>query len=594
MPSARRYDAAIPVLVLALCLLMFSLAHGQSDPNAPVIDRVEVLTDPTDESAILQRVYFIDPDNNAYLVDYDVVESSQSGVAAGDGMLTSGIDQTVLGYTEGRWTCGTGTGYTVTLSVRLLDRAGNESNTVEYTMVCGSFNQFVVDGMPIEAANQAVSERCPVTVTTEINARWTPSPTGDPLPNGLEPGTYNGVAQTIGTDGMRWIQLDFGYWVRSDIVTLGDGCDSLADPAAPATSTPVPVATGTARPSNAAQGSPDDDIFPGEPVVGRLTGGTDLEYDFTVTTTATISLLLTSDNFDTYLNLYEGTDLLYSDDDGAGNLDSLIEEVTLFPGTYTAVVTSFSGSESGDFILTLTSEASTSASDTTTGTALTAGVPLEGTLGAGETLEFNFVVGSSAVLTMRLNSDDFDPFLQIFRAGTRVDFDDDSGGNYDSLISNLPVSPGTYTAVVSSYYVSGSGGFTLSYTLSAPPVPTSTRRPTQVPPTSTPVAPGTERVLLGEFSDSEFIEAGGCEYTSRNPVEMNAGDQLDVSVTCNSGRCFLDVDTPTLYNTGIDMSFVAPETRIFTITTRFIAFESGGVCFAGGHLITARLFGFPR
>ncbi|MBE2182268.1 MAG: PD40 domain-containing protein [Anaerolineae bacterium] len=240
MHSLRRIGLVVGLFLSALIWLQVTGTVAQDTPFNPIIDRVEVFNDFSDPSIILQRIYFRDPDANTNLVDFDIVATTASGIQASDGSITPTATQMTLNYHEGRWNCGTGV-YSVTLSVRMLDRSGNESNTVEYTMQCGQPNDFVVQG----ASASGGRVDCIVSTNTTINARLEPSTSADPLQNGLQPGDYNGVAVTTGSDGFRWYQLDFGFWVREDIVRLSSGCASLGNPP---TSTPRPAPTSPPTP----------------------------------------------------------------------------------------------------------------------------------------------------------------------------------------------------------------------------------------------------------------------------------------------------------------------------------------------------------
>ena len=240
------------VIILALVLFLLTLstaAFGQSSPEAPVIDRVEVFQDANDSAVILQRIYFRDPDSNANLVDFDLVSSTLAGIRPPDGMLPPGRDQTVVDYHEMRWNCA-GDIYDATVTARLLDRSGNESNAVEYTLRCGQRNDFVIEGV---APAQAGEELCAIITERVVNARLQPNTSAEPLPNGLQPGAYLGVAVTTGSDGFNWYQLEFGYWVREDIVSVSPGCAALDDPpptAAPiSTTAPTSIAVPTVTPA---------------------------------------------------------------------------------------------------------------------------------------------------------------------------------------------------------------------------------------------------------------------------------------------------------------------------------------------------------
>jgi len=111
-------------------------ALGQAGA-APVIDAVELRDDTSGGSlVILQYFKFHDPDGDAYWLHIELVRATVGGLEVADGTIRVPSQQQKQGATTtGRWNCG-GDTYEVTLRATILDRAGNMSNAVEYTMNC--------------------------------------------------------------------------------------------------------------------------------------------------------------------------------------------------------------------------------------------------------------------------------------------------------------------------------------------------------------------------------------------------------------------------------------------------------------------------
>jgi len=85
---------------------------------------------------VLQDITFRDPQGDAYKLHYEIVSATTSDLQVEDGMIDISAQQQKTGVMiTGRWNCGGGK-YDVTLRVTVLDRKGNESNAVEYTINC--------------------------------------------------------------------------------------------------------------------------------------------------------------------------------------------------------------------------------------------------------------------------------------------------------------------------------------------------------------------------------------------------------------------------------------------------------------------------
>ncbi len=104
---------------------------------APVLQSVKLRNDTSSGSLVIyQDITFSDPDGDAYKMDFELVRATTSGVRVADGTIDTPSQVQKRGATlTGTWTCG-GEQYDVTLRVTILDRAGNRSNAIEYTMEC--------------------------------------------------------------------------------------------------------------------------------------------------------------------------------------------------------------------------------------------------------------------------------------------------------------------------------------------------------------------------------------------------------------------------------------------------------------------------
>jgi hypothetical protein len=103
---------------------------------APAIDSVSLREETTSSGLVIyQDVHFHDDDGDAYLIDFTLVSDLPDAVIRDGPIEQSSQEQKTGAIHTGTWRCGSGD-YQVTLQVTILDRAGNRSNTVEFTMFC--------------------------------------------------------------------------------------------------------------------------------------------------------------------------------------------------------------------------------------------------------------------------------------------------------------------------------------------------------------------------------------------------------------------------------------------------------------------------
>jgi hypothetical protein len=219
----------------------------------------------------------------------------------------------------------------------------------------------------------------------------------------------------------------------------------------------------------AAQGDPDQIVDGGAVEVGESVEGTLTEaepaFAYTIDATAdqALTFTLTSEDFDCYLVLMdEDGNVLDTDDDSAGSLDSRIGPfVVPADGTYTVVAQSFSfynGSSAsvGDFVFSVDEAQVRQIEYTQT---------IEDSLTNAElTHNYTFTAQAGDAVVVRLESDDFDSYLRLLSPnGSELTYNDDGGGNLNSLIGPYPLSEtGTYTIVASSLGGQSTGDYVLS------------------------------------------------------------------------------------------------------------------------------------
>jgi pimeloyl-ACP methyl ester carboxylesterase len=194
-------------------------------------------------------------------------------------------------------------------------------------------------------------------------------------------------------------------------------------------------------------------------------------YAFTVNSTSTVSVSMSSGVFDTYLYLLSGNGtggaVVTSNDDYSGT-DSRVSQ-TLSPGTYTVEATSYALS-SGSFVLQI-SGSSSGGGGGSCQTAVALNQSISGALDALCTSAhrggrfakyFTFSVSASTLVTISMNASSFDTYLFLLSGtgsgGTAIASNDDYDATNSRISQTLPA--GTYTIEATSYDTSV-GIFTL-------------------------------------------------------------------------------------------------------------------------------------
>ena len=202
-----------------------------------------------------------------------------------------------------------------------------------------------------------------------------------------------------------------------------------------------------------------------------LSAGT--AYQFALTRSATSGLS------DPYLTLYNSSGTaIASNDDSGGNLNSLLNYTPTAGGTYYLGARDYS---SGTGSYTLSASGTTSddfAANTSTTGRVTVGGSSTGrievagdndwfavSLTAGTTYQMHLDAASSSGLS--------DPYLNLYNsAGTLLTYNDDGGGNLNSLITFTPTTSGTYYLGARTYG-SGTGAYSVSVSGSSAQPPSS-------------------------------------------------------------------------------------------------------------------------
>lgn len=265
-------------------------------------------------------------------------------------------------------------------------------------------------------------------------------------------------------------------------------------------------------------------------------------YSFAGTEGQRVTITLSSDAFDTYLELFGddaesggGRSLLASDDDGAGEgTNSRLSATLPTTGQYTIEVRAFGGAdEGGAYTLTLEEAPPLPAP-----TPLTFGETVQGEIVEADPRDdenrgfdaysFTGVEGNRIQLTMR--SGDFDTFLQIGSAEGEfyalASDDDGLGEGTDSRLNYILPNDGAFIVRASPLYADADGLYSLELTDRGPqPLPGSI------------LVGATAR---GTLTDEDAIADDGSFYDAYK-ITVKAGEKLRLTMVSNDFDAFIDI-----------------------------------------------------
>ncbi len=343
----------------------------------------------------------------------------------------------------------------------------------------------------------------------------------------------------------------------------------------------------------------EDTIGYGETVEGTLNDSpTGATYSFEGSAGDVVTITVDSTDFDTYLVLLDvdGAEIAFNDD-SRGSLNSQILAFELpADGTYTILVTSFLNRANGDpvtgsFVLTLEAEGAGPV------------VVDEGSIAYGQTVEgefdedpdgaeYTFAGSAGDIVTITLESDDFDTYLVLLdEDGNELAANDDSGGTLNSQIADFELrADGTYTIVVTSFpNRARDEAITGAYTLTLEGAG------------GGPVVVEGETLAYGQSVDGEVEDdPDGAVYT----FEGSAGDVVTITLEspdfdtfvilldANGDEIAADDDSAGNLNSRIE-AFELPEDGTYSIVVSSFGNRSSGEPITGTYTLTLELGAGP-
>ena len=246
-----------------------------------------------------------------------------------------------------------------------------------------------------------------------------------------------------------------------------------------------------------------------------------------------ISVILTSDDFDTFLGVRPaGGELVQNDDwEGSSNM-SRIDLPNVAGGQLQIVVTSFKAGEKGNYrIQVLTS--GKGGTKGRSGPRIERGKLENGdtTLNSGEYVDhYTFAGTAGEQVVVDLRSTEFDPYLIVKTpGGEQFDNDDHEGSGERSQLVLTLEETGEFRVLVTSYKAGESGAYALTITQAS-----------SGSDTDGPVAARTERGSLG--SGDKTLRSG--EYVDSYRLEAAPGQRIVLDVSSSEFDTYLLLKTP--------------------------------------------------
>jgi hypothetical protein len=207
--------------------------------------------------------------------------------------------------------------------------------------------------------------------------------------------------------------------------------------------------TVTLNVNSAEQASGGGPLTLGTRQVGTLKPGRTHRWHFAGEAGQTINLSMNSSDFDTFLELRNAQDVILAEnDDSQGGTDSSIDLFTLASDdTYTVVARGIAETEGGDYEILLKT-----VKVTTGGGSLTPDLPTQALLAPDLTDRWVFDAEADTFVTVTLESDSLDTFLELYGPDeTLLTTDDDSGGGLNAALIEFPLTAaGAYQVAVQS------------------------------------------------------------------------------------------------------------------------------------------------
>ena len=233
-----------------------------------------------------------------------------------------------------------------------------------------------------------------------------------------------------------------------------------------------PVAPVEQAPEPAAKDKDDARVLLNNKLLkGKIQPASDTDHYFFFATAGqkvTLTMIATSGNLDGFMELYDAVNqtTLATDDDSGGNLNPLISNFTLpRSGRFRVNLTSWNNNSTGNYKIV----ASVNTSDANDNRVLPSGKTLTGTINPAYDTDSYFFWsngGQNVTIPMWKNGRSLDTYLLLYdEYGNLVAYDDDSGNDADSRITNVYLDNTGFYHIVAEGFGSSTGAYRIKQTL---------------------------------------------------------------------------------------------------------------------------------
>lgn len=205
---------------------------------------------------------------------------------------------------------------------------------------------------------------------------------------------------------------------------------------------------------NGLGGDTDDNrnIAFGQTLSGAISPSYDVDtYYFSGTAGQSVTITQNkTDSLDSLVELWKDSSLVGVDDDGGGNYNSRLVRTLPSTGTYRILAKGYSSS-TGGYNLSLSGTAATDPDD---GRWISFGQTLSGTINPSsdtDTYYFNGTAGRVMSLRMNANGSSIDSWIELWGPNGYIGYNDDGGGDRNSLLTTTLSTTGVYRVVARSY-----------------------------------------------------------------------------------------------------------------------------------------------
>jgi len=203
------------------------------------------------------------------------------------------------------------------------------------------------------------------------------------------------------------------------------------------------------------------------------------------------------------------------------------------------------------------------------------------------TVEYTITLAADESIVIALDSDDFDPYIEVLdSAGTSLATDDDSGGNFNALLDFTAPADDTYTIVVQSWVGAATGSYTLSISEGGAAGEESGGLGGLLGGSSDGESDSAAQQDGGDISVGDSITGTANNNTPEYSISLTEGQSVQIDIVSddfetylevlNSGGSIIDENDDGGDGLNSRLFFTAPETATYTLRVRAFGGDATG------------------